>query len=38
MKRLYGWLYFLYLRLRWRWLRCVAADEYVEALRRDKSD
>lgn len=35
MSRLLGWLYFLYLRLRWRWLRRVAAEEYVEALRRE---
>lgn len=36
MKRLYGWLYFLYLRLRWwRLRRAVGAAEYVEALKED---
>lgn len=36
MRRLYGWFYFLYLRLRWRRLRrAVGAGEYVEALKKD---
>lgn len=37
MKWLYGWLYFLYLRLRWwRLRRTVSAGEYVEAMEKDE--
>lgn len=37
-KQFYGWLYFQYLKLRWRRLRRMSADEYVEAVKRGRID